>query len=38
MSDMGKVIGIVMKELGSAVDGSQVSQLVKEALTQNKPG
>ena len=30
--DMGKVIGAVVKELGSAVSGSQVSAVVKEML------
>ncbi len=35
--DMGKVIGLVMKELGNKADGSVVSQLTKEALSQNKP-
>lgn len=33
LADMGKVIGPVMQELGSAVDGSVVSRLAKEALS-----
>lgn len=37
LSDMGKVIGMVIKELGSAADASVISQLAKEALSQNKP-
>lgn len=32
-ADMGKVIGPVMQELGSAVDGSVVSRLAKDALS-----
>ncbi|MFA6215899.1 MAG: GatB/YqeY domain-containing protein [Patescibacteria group bacterium] len=32
-ADMGKVIGAVVKELGSQADGSVVSRLVKEALS-----
>jgi len=31
--ETGKVMGAVMKELGGQVDGTKVSQLVKEALT-----
>ncbi len=37
LSDMGKVIGMVIKEFGSAADTSMISQLAKEALSQNKP-
>lgn len=33
MQDMGRVIGEVMKKSGGRVDGSKVSQLVKEKLT-----
>lgn len=33
MSDMGKVIGIVMKKAGAATDGSRVASLVKEKLS-----
>ncbi len=33
MQDMGKVIGQVLSKLGTSVDGSRVSQVVKEKLT-----
>ena len=33
MSDMGKVIGIVMGKSGGAVDGGRVSQMVKSKLS-----
>ena len=33
IQDMGKVMGLVMKELASQADGNKVSQLVKEELT-----
>lgn len=32
IKDMGKIVGLVMKDLGSAADGSMVSKLIKEAL------
>ena len=33
MSDMGKVIGMVMGQVGAKAEGARVSQLVKEKLT-----
>jgi len=33
LQDSGKVMGLVMKELGGAADGNVVSQLVKEELS-----
>ena len=35
MESMGKVIGLVKKEFGDAVDMSIVSKFVKEELTKN---
>ena len=35
-ADMGKVIGLVMKELGGSVDGAVVSRLAKEELSNKK--
>jgi uncharacterized protein YqeY len=33
MADMGKVIGVVMKKVGSTADGNRVSSLVKKKLS-----
>lgn|SRR3989338_3434868 len=36
LADMGKVIGLVMKELGASADGAVVSRLAKEELLNKK--